>query len=162
MLAAWGMAAGPVGFRCGLAEVSTEVVVINPAGPARGEVRISDEGTIRWECPFATALRRARDLAAEMGHRPLLAEIERELPRVVAERSGNELTAAERRVADLIAGGAANRVAAAALFVGVRRPTSRPSTGTWACVPGPTWPDGARSWTYSSPRRRMYRSWRLI
>ena len=149
MLAAWGMAAGPVGFRCGLAEVSTEVVVINPAGPARGEVRISDEGTIRWECPFATALRRARDLAAEMGHRPLLAEIERELPRVVAERSGNELTATQRRVADLIGGG-------------VRRPTSRPSTGTWACVPGPRWPDGARSWTYSSPRRRMYRSWRLI
>ena len=126
------------------------------------EVRISDEGTIRWEYPFAAALRRARALAAEMGHRPLLAEIERELPRLVAERSGNELTATERRVADLIAGGATNRVAAAALFVGVRRPTSRPSTGTWACVPGPTWPDGARSWTYSSPRRRMYRSWRLI
>ena len=36
------------------------------------EVRISDEGTIRWEYPFAAALRRARALAAEMGHRPLL------------------------------------------------------------------------------------------
>jgi DNA-binding NarL/FixJ family response regulator len=63
---------------------------------------------------------RARDLAAEMGHRPLLAEIERVLPRVADERSGNELTATERRVADLIAGGATNRDAAAALFVSVR------------------------------------------
>jgi DNA-binding NarL/FixJ family response regulator len=66
------------------------------------------------------ALMRAHRLAAKMGHRPLLAEIERELPRVAAERSGNELTATERRVADLIAGGATNRDAAAALFVSVR------------------------------------------
>jgi DNA-binding NarL/FixJ family response regulator len=66
------------------------------------------------------ALLRARDLAAQMGHQPLLAEIERELPRVAAERSGTELTATERRVADLIAGGATNRDAAAALFVSVR------------------------------------------
>jgi DNA-binding CsgD family transcriptional regulator len=66
------------------------------------------------------ALRRAYELAAEMGHRPLLAQIERELPRVAAERSGSELTATERRVADLIAGGATNRDAAAALFVSVR------------------------------------------
>ena len=55
-----------------------------------------------------------------MGHRLLLAEIERELPRVAAERSGSGLTATERRVADLIAGGATNREAAAALFVNVR------------------------------------------
>ena len=66
------------------------------------------------------ALRRARELAAEMGHRPLLAEIERELPRVAAARSGTELTATEQRVADLIAAGATNRDAAAALFVSVR------------------------------------------
>jgi len=66
------------------------------------------------------ALRRAHALATEMGHRPLLAEIERELPRVAAERSGTELTATERRVADLIADGATNRDAAAALFVSVR------------------------------------------
>jgi DNA-binding NarL/FixJ family response regulator len=66
------------------------------------------------------ALRRARELAAEMGHRPLLAEIERELPRVAAERSGTQLTATERRVADLIAAGATNKDAAAALFVSVR------------------------------------------
>ena len=66
------------------------------------------------------ALRRAWKLATEMGHRPLIDEIERELPRVAAERSGNELTATERRVADLIAAGATNKDAAAALFVSVR------------------------------------------
>jgi DNA-binding CsgD family transcriptional regulator len=66
------------------------------------------------------ALRRARELAAAMGHRPLLAEIEQELPRVAAARAGPELTATERRVADLIATGATNRDAAAELFVSVR------------------------------------------
>jgi DNA-binding CsgD family transcriptional regulator len=66
------------------------------------------------------ALNRARELAVEMGHRPLLAEVEREMPRVAAARSGAGLTATERRVADLIAGGATNRDAAAALFVSVR------------------------------------------
>ena len=65
------------------------------------------------------ALRRAWELAAEMGHRPLLAQIEREMP-LVAARAGNELTAAERRVAGLVAAGASNRDAAAALFVSVR------------------------------------------
>ena len=52
--------------------------------------------------------------------RRLLAAIEKELPRVAAERSGTELTATERHVADLIAAGATNRDAAAALFVSVR------------------------------------------
>ena len=66
------------------------------------------------------ALRRAWELAAEMGHRPLLAQIEREMPLVAAARAGNELTAAERRVAGLVAVGASNRDAAAALFVSVR------------------------------------------
>jgi DNA-binding NarL/FixJ family response regulator len=66
------------------------------------------------------ALRRAHELAAQMDHRPLLAQIEREMPRVAAQRSGSELTATERRVADLIAAGATNRDAAAALFVSVR------------------------------------------
>ena len=66
------------------------------------------------------ALTQARDLAAEIGHRPLLAEIEHELPRVAAARSGTELTATEQRVADLIATGATNRDAAAELFVSVR------------------------------------------
>ncbi len=65
-------------------------------------------------------LARARELAGEMGHRPLLAEIERESPRAAPERAGHELTVTERRVADLIAGGATNRDAAAALFVSVR------------------------------------------
>ena len=55
-----------------------------------------------------------------MGHRPLLAQIEREMPLVAAARAGNELTAAERRVAGLVAAGASNRDAAAALFVSVR------------------------------------------
>ena len=66
------------------------------------------------------ALRRAYELASDMGHRPLRAQIEQELPRVAAERSGSELTATERRVAGLIADGATNRDAAAALFVSVR------------------------------------------
>ena len=66
------------------------------------------------------ALRRARDLAAELGHRPLLDQIERELPRAVGARPDGELTAAEQRVADQIADGATSREAAAALFVSVR------------------------------------------
>src|SRR5262249_6584322 len=37
------------------------------------------------------ALLRAHQLATDMGHRPLLAEIEREMPRVAAKRSGAEL-----------------------------------------------------------------------
>jgi len=66
------------------------------------------------------ALNRARALAARMGHRPLLAEIDGELPRVAAARLPTELTATEQRVADLIADGATNRDAATALFVSVR------------------------------------------
>jgi DNA-binding NarL/FixJ family response regulator len=66
------------------------------------------------------ALSRARDLATAIGHQPLLAEIEQELPRIAAARSGTELTATEQRVAGLIASGATNRDAAAELFVSVR------------------------------------------
>jgi len=66
------------------------------------------------------ALARAHDLAGAMGHQPLLALIGSELPRVAAARSGNELTATEQRVAELIAVGATNRDAAATLFVSVR------------------------------------------
>src|SRR5262249_29513078 len=58
------------------------------------------------------ALVRASELATEIGHRPLSAEIERELPRIAAARSSGSLTATEQRVADLIAGGATNREAA--------------------------------------------------
>ena len=66
------------------------------------------------------ALRSALELATEMGHQPLLTRIRAELQRAAAARTGNELTATEQRVADLIAGGATNREAAAALFVSVR------------------------------------------
>jgi DNA-binding CsgD family transcriptional regulator len=66
------------------------------------------------------ALSQARELAAAMGHQPLLAEIEQELPRIAAARSGTELTATEQRVAGLVASGATNRDAAAELFVSVR------------------------------------------
>ncbi len=66
------------------------------------------------------ALTRARDLARAVGHQPLLALIDQELPRVAAAHADGKLTATERRVADLIAAGATNRDAAAALFVSVR------------------------------------------
>ena len=66
------------------------------------------------------ALWRARNLAVEMGHRSLLAEIDAELPRAVAARSATGLTDAEQRVADQIAGGETYREAAAELFVSVR------------------------------------------
>jgi len=66
------------------------------------------------------ALQRACALADEIGHQPLLAEIGRELPRVAAARSGNELTDAEQRVADQVAAGATSQEAAAALFISVR------------------------------------------
>jgi DNA-binding NarL/FixJ family response regulator len=66
------------------------------------------------------ALQRALNLAAEMGHQPLLAQIEQELPRAVAARSSAALTEAEQLVAGQIAGGATNREAATALFISVR------------------------------------------
>jgi DNA-binding CsgD family transcriptional regulator len=66
------------------------------------------------------ALQRALELATQMGHRPLLDQISRELPRLAAARSGTELTDAERRVADQIASGSTNREVAAALFISVR------------------------------------------
>ncbi len=66
------------------------------------------------------ALQLARTLADEMGHRPLRAEIGRELPRIAAARSGDELTDAERRVVNQIAVGATSQEAAAALFISVR------------------------------------------
>jgi DNA-binding CsgD family transcriptional regulator len=66
------------------------------------------------------ALIRARELATAAGHQPLLAQIEQELPRSAAARSGTELTVTEQRVAALIAAGATNRDAAAELFVSVR------------------------------------------
>jgi DNA-binding CsgD family transcriptional regulator len=66
------------------------------------------------------ALQRAWTLADQMGHRPLQAEIRRELPRVSPARSRDQLTHAERRVADQLAAGATSKEAAAALFISVR------------------------------------------
>jgi len=66
------------------------------------------------------ALGRAETLALKIGHRPLLDQIRRELPRTAAARSGDGLTAAEQRVADQIAAGATSQEAAAALFISVR------------------------------------------
>ena len=66
------------------------------------------------------ALQRARALAHEISHRPLQAQIDRELPRVAAARSDRELTEAEQRVADQIAAGATSQEAAAALFISAR------------------------------------------
>jgi DNA-binding CsgD family transcriptional regulator len=66
------------------------------------------------------ALQRAQTLADQMGHRPLQAEIGRELPRIAPARSGDELTAAEQRVAAQIAAGATSQETAAALFISVR------------------------------------------
>ncbi|HSZ39906.1 MAG TPA: AAA family ATPase [Trebonia sp.] len=66
------------------------------------------------------ALRRALDLAREIGHQPLLASIEAELPRTVAARSDSALTDAERRVAEQIVSGATSREAAEKLFISAR------------------------------------------
>jgi DNA-binding NarL/FixJ family response regulator len=52
-----------------------------------------------------------------MGHRLLADEIDQELPRAAAARSGDDLT---QRVADQIAAGATSQEAATALFVSVR------------------------------------------
>ncbi|HEX4659437.1 MAG TPA: AAA family ATPase [Streptosporangiaceae bacterium] len=108
------------------AESARAAVTAHGASPLRVELALSLLALGRIErrrkarSQSRGALSQARELAIQMGHRPLLAEIERELPRVAAARSGTELTATERRVAELIADGATNRDAAAALFVSVR------------------------------------------
>jgi DNA-binding CsgD family transcriptional regulator len=120
------LAAAQAGDLDAAAESARAAVAAHEASPLRPELarsllvlgRIERRRKARKQSH--DALSRARDLAAEMGHRPLLAQIEQELPRIAAARSGTELTAAERRVADLIAAGATNRDAAAALFVSVR------------------------------------------
>jgi hypothetical protein len=105
------------------------------------------------------ALRRARELAAEMGYRPLLAQIKQEMPHMAAVRSDSDLTATERRVADLIATGATNRTSRArcSSACGPPRRTSPPSTASWACAAGPSWPGvwpDLSSPTDTAPRRR--------
>jgi ATP/maltotriose-dependent transcriptional regulator MalT len=66
------------------------------------------------------ALTRAKTIVAALGHVPMEAAVDEELSRVAAARSAEDLTATESRVAQLIAGGATNREAAASLFVSVR------------------------------------------
>ncbi len=51
-LVACGMAVRLVDVRYDHNDVRAEVEVTNPAEPGRGHVRISDHGTIRWECLF--------------------------------------------------------------------------------------------------------------
>ena len=120
------LAAAAVGDLDGAAESARAAVAAHGSSPLRLELARSllvlgqIERRRKARKQSRDALRRAQELATEMGHRPLLAEIERELPRVAAARSGAELTATEQRVADLIAAGATNRDAAAALFVSVR------------------------------------------
>lgn len=67
-----------------------------------------------------TALEQAGELAREIGHHPLLAQIDRELARAGSGRAAAELTTTEQRVTELIAAGATNRDAASTLFVSVR------------------------------------------
>jgi ATP/maltotriose-dependent transcriptional regulator MalT len=83
--------------------------------------RVERRRKARAEC--RAALERARDLAARIGHQPLLAQVTAELPRATAARSaqpGSTLTEAEQRVAAQIAAGATSREAAARLYVSVR------------------------------------------
>ncbi len=108
------------------AESARAAVAAYGASPLRAELarsllvlgRIERRRKARKEA--RSVLLRALLLATECGHRPLTAQIEHELPRVAAARSGTELTATEQRVADLIGGGATNREVAMALFVSVR------------------------------------------
>lgn len=76
MLAACGMMTRPAGIRYrhpgpGQApEVHTEVVVRNLARRARGYARITDEGTIRWQCQFAAPETRPAGWLLPMPPRP--------------------------------------------------------------------------------------------
>ncbi len=120
------LAAAQAGNLDEAAELARAAVAAHGASPLRLELarslltlgRIERRRRARSESRHA--LRRALDIASAAGHRMLLAEIERELPRVTGTRSQAELTAAEQRVAELIVSGATNRDAAAALFVSVR------------------------------------------
>jgi DNA-binding CsgD family transcriptional regulator len=120
------LAAAAAGDLDGAAHWARAAVAAHEASPLRLELARSllvlgqVERRRRARSQSRDTLRRAYELATVMGHRPLLAQIEQEMPRVAAYRSGTELTATERRVADLIAAGATNRDAAAALFVSVR------------------------------------------
>jgi DNA-binding NarL/FixJ family response regulator len=66
------------------------------------------------------ALGRARDLFERIGDVPFQRRAAVELERLASTRGGDGLTETERRVAELVVTGAANRAVAAALFVSVR------------------------------------------
>jgi DNA-binding CsgD family transcriptional regulator len=66
------------------------------------------------------ALQRAVDCFTEMGATALVDRAQAELDRGQRTRTGALLTAAEQQVAELVAGGATNREAAARLFTSVR------------------------------------------
>ena len=108
------------------AESAHAAVAAHGAGPLRVELARSllvlgqIERRRKARKQARSALSRAEELASDIGHRPLLADIRQELPRVAAVRSGSGLTATEQRVADLITSGATSRDAAAELFVSVR------------------------------------------
>ena len=116
--------------RCGdldaAAEAARAAVAAHGSSPLRVELarsllvlgRVERRRKARKESH--RVLERALQLATQCGHWPLAAQIEHELPRVAAARSGTELTATEQRVADLISEGATNRDVAAALFISVR------------------------------------------
>jgi DNA-binding CsgD family transcriptional regulator len=120
------LAAAADGDLAAAAAAARAAVAAHEASPLRLEVarsllvlgQVERRRRVRGES--RAALGRARELAAVMGHRPLLAQVERELPPAAAPRPGRTLTAAEQRVADQIASGATSREAAAALFVSVR------------------------------------------
>jgi DNA-binding NarL/FixJ family response regulator len=120
------LAAAQAGDLDPAAQLARQAVAAHESSPLRPELARSllvlgqIERRRRARHESRVALSRARDLAREMGHRPLLARIERELPRVAATRAGDQLTVTEQRVAQLIAAGATNREAAAELFVSVR------------------------------------------
>jgi DNA-binding CsgD family transcriptional regulator len=108
------------------AESARAAVRAHRASPLRPELARSlfVRGRIEWRRKSRRDARaillEALELATELGHQPLRDEIQREVTRIRAARSGRTLTATEQRVAQLIAGGATNREAAEKLFVSVR------------------------------------------
>jgi ATP/maltotriose-dependent transcriptional regulator MalT len=93
--------------------------------PDVGRARLALAGALRRERQY----RQARDVAelvraqfAELGMPPFVAAAERELARIPGRRAGteSELTAAETRIAELVAGGRTNKDVAAELVLSVK------------------------------------------
>jgi len=76
MLAAAGLAARAGQFCYSPREVCTEVMVISPAALARGDARISDTGTVLWECRFAAPDRPGGGLTPAQAARAVAAALE--------------------------------------------------------------------------------------